>query len=291
MTILLTGASGFVGTRMLATAPDHVSYQTTSLQNKDVGAIDLSGISTVIHLAGIAHRMEPTPDALYHDVNHHLTLEFAEHAKTKGVKHFIFLSTIKVYGDETLQTNTITEATPCQPNDAYGASKLAAEHNLKELEDENFTVSIIRPPLIVGPGAKGNLLSLMKLAKKPIPLPFGDITNERAMVHVDNLIAFMLHLAENPKSGTYLINEEHPPSTTALISHIRTAMGYRRPMLVPIPSILRKLIANKKPELHQRLFGSIRIDASESREVTGFTPPHDLHKGIHEMVQSFLGTK
>jgi UDP-glucose 4-epimerase len=291
MQILVTGSSGFVGSRLLKSSEFKNQVQTVSLQQAAPSQIDFSGIQTIIHLAGIAHRMEPTPDELYFSINHELTLQFATAAKNAGVKHFIFLSTIKVYGDEQLQTQEISESTPCHPNDAYGGSKMKAEQDLRLLEDENFEVSIIRPPLIVGPDAKGNLLALMKLAQKPLPLPFGNIPNERAMIHLDNLIAFIRHLVNQPTSGIFLINENQPLSTTELIAEIRKSMGYNRSWLISIPGFFRSLLARFKPELHHRLFGSIQIKCTQSFERTGFTLPFELTEGIQLMTQEFLKRK
>jgi nucleoside-diphosphate-sugar epimerase len=227
--------------------------------------------------------MEPTPDELYHTINTDLTLKFAKEAKSKGVKHFIFMSTIKVYGED---YDNLTLDTLTSPNDAYGRSKLEAEKALRALEDKNFVVSIVRPPLIIGPGAKGNLNSMMSLAKKNIPLPFGEISNNRAMISTTNLCAFVFKLITNPTSGTFLVSEDIEPSTTTLLALIREAMG-KKPLLFSIPEFLRKVIKKTRPELHIRLFGSLSVDSQTSYKSIGFSNPTQLKESIAEMVLAF----
>lgn len=286
MNTLLTGASGFAGQRYLHLHP-HTATKSIRGGSASIEKIDWTGISSVLHMAGIAHRMEKTPDSLYENVNYKLTTQLANVAKTQGVKHFIFLSTIKVYGDDILSQGIVNEETPCEPNDAYGLSKLKAEQSLLALTNNDFKVSIIRPPLITGPGAKGNLLSLMKLAQSGLPLPFGNIENTRSMVYIDNLIALIQHLLEHPQTGIFLITDPERPSTSELITQIRLDMSMQ-PRLVSIPSITRRMIKTLKPEIHQRLFGSIIIDPSNSFKRLAFYPPQSWQTGIHSMVKDFL---
>ena len=282
--VLVTGSSGFVGKQLVNTFSDQVDWICQSLRGGiEELNIDWQEIDIVVHLAGIAHRMEPTPDQLYYSINTDLTLKFAKEAKSKGVKQFIFISTIKVYGED---YNHLTLETKTSPNDAYGGSKLAAEKELRALEDKDFVISIVRPPLIIGPGAKGNLHSLMRLAKKNVPLPFGAIRNNRAMISTTNLCAFIFKLIKTPTSGTFLVSEDIQPSTTTLLSLIKESMG-KKPLLFSIPDFLRQVIKKTKPELYIRLFGSLTVDNESSYQSLGFSNPSDLKESIEEMVIAF----
>ncbi|MGK0138555.1 MAG: nucleoside-diphosphate-sugar epimerase, partial [Algoriphagus sp.] len=211
ITVLVTGASGFVGQRFCVDSKDRYSIKTVSLQNMSVQDLDLSGINVILHLAGIAHRMVKTDDSLYYDVNCKLTTELAQAAKLAGVSHFLFVSTIKVYGDE---YEFISLDTKCKPNDAYGRSKLMAEEAIKNLESNNFKISIVRPPLIYGKGVKGNMGRLIKLVEKRKYIPLCNIDNKRSMVGVDNFVAFLDRIIATGKSGTFLIQDTHAVSTS-----------------------------------------------------------------------------
>jgi nucleoside-diphosphate-sugar epimerase len=282
--VLVTGSSGFVGQQLISSYDNQIEWVSQSLRGgMEEVSIHWQEIDSVVHLAGIAHRMEPTPDELYYTINTDLTLQFAKEAKSKGVKHFIFMSTIKVYGED---HDHLTLDTLTSPNDAYGKSKLEAEKALLALENKNFVVSIVRPPLIIGPGAKGNLNSLMSLAKKNIPLPFGEISNNRAMISTTNLCAFVFKLITNPTSGTFLVSEDIQPSTSTLLALIREAMG-KKPLLFSIPKFLRKVIKKTRPELYIRLFGSLSVDSQTSYKSVGFSNPSQLKESIEEMVLAF----
>lgn len=288
MQILVTGASGFVGTNLIKNWSDEGQLIPCSLQN-GIGKLSnkLKNIDTIIHLAGIAHRMEKTNDEIYFQVNEELTVDFASLAKTCGVSHFIFLSTVKVYGDKVLE-QTVTEDTQCEPTDAYGQSKLNAENKLKALEDDRFIVSIIRPPLIFGAGVKGNLLRLMKLAGKPIPMPLGGIQNHRAMISIDNLNAMINKLIKIQASGIFLPQEDDEISTSYLISEIRYAMGFNSSRLFTLPALMVKILKFINPEIHQRLYGSLHIDNHKSLKTLNIKNPHSTIDGIKKMVTYFI---
>ncbi len=286
MQILLTGSSGFVGSRLLDISEKKDQIRSVSLQKQSLDQVNFNGIDSIIHCAGIAHRMEPTPDELYFQVNRDLTLEFAKAAKAAGVKHFVFLSTIKVYGLD-YSSSPISLTTPCLPNDAYGQSKYEAEQELLKLEDDSFKVAIIRPPLIYGPGAKGNLLKLMQLASGNKPIPLGGIQNERSTVFVDNLIALIDHIIEQQARGIYLPSDSPTLSTSELMQEILQHINPSKKLLT-IPKIGQKLIGIVKPAFAQRLFKSLVVDSSESYEKIDFTPPYSSKDGIRLMCEHYL---
>jgi len=283
--VLLTGASGFIGGRWLEIDTGTCEIISCSLQQTPIVAIDFAGIDTILHLAGVAHRMEPTPDELYFEVNHALTIALAKAAKQQGVKHFIFMSTIKVYG-EVSPKQVITIDTPCIPDDAYGRSKWKAEQDLLALQAENFRMAIIRTPIVYGPRVKGNLHRIMGLAEKRLPLPFANIQNQRSMVFVDNLIAMVQQIITVQAQGIFLPSDKEPISTTKLVSLIREELGMK-PNLFSLPSLARQLLQRLKPALYIRLFDSLLLDNTSSNERLHFSPPFATEYGIKEMVKSY----
>tara|TARA_R110000796_G_scaffold118864_1_gene232717 strand:- start:75550 stop:76404 length:855 start_codon:yes stop_codon:yes gene_type:complete len=282
MEVLVTGASGFVGQLFCVKNKDRYIIKTVSLQNIKVKDLDLSSVDVILHLAGIAHRMEKTDDSLYYDVNYELTKELATAAKAANVGHFLFVSTIKVYGDE---YELLTPDTECRPNDAYGKSKLLAEEALKGLESEDFKISIVRPPLIYGQGVKGNMKKLIALVEKRKYIPFGSINNLRSMVGVDNFVALLDRVIETRKSGTFLIQDTEPVSTSRLISEISKAKNINV-KLISIPRVMRFTIKKIAPEIYKRLFGSLVVDDSATRNILNFEPPYSFEEGVRLMVKN-----
>ncbi|KYG76243.1 UDP-glucose 4-epimerase [Roseivirga ehrenbergii] len=280
--VLVTGASGFVGQLFCVKNKDRYIIKTVSLQNIKVKDLDLSSVDVILHLAGIAHRMEKTDDSLYYDVNYELTKELATAAKAANVSHFLFVSTIKVYGDE---YELLTPDTECRPNDAYGKSKLLAEEALNGLESEHFKVSIVRPPLIYGQGVKGNMKKLIALVEKRKYIPFGNINNLRSIVGVDNFVALLDRVIETRKSGTFLIQDTEPVSTSRLISEISKAKNINV-KLISIPRVMRFTIKKIAPEIYKRLFGSLVVDDSATRNILNFEPPYSFEEGVRLMVKN-----
>lgn len=283
--VLLTGASGFIGSRLIERITETCEIVPCSLQQTQVATIDFAGIDAIIHLAGIAHRMEPTPDELYFEVNHTLTIALAKAAKQQGVQHFIFMSTIKVYG-EVSPKQIITIDTPCAPTDAYGRSKWKAEQDLLALQAADFRIAIIRTPIVYGPRVKGNLHRIMGLAEKRLPLPFANIHNQRSMIFVDNLIAMAQQIVTLQAQGIFLPSDQHPISTTKLVSLIREELGMNH-NLFSLASLARQLLQRFKPALYARLFDSLLLDSTSSNESLHFSPPFDTEYGIKEMVKSY----
>ena len=204
--ILITGANSYVGTnveRWLMREPDKYQVNTIDMIDGSWREKDFSGYDVVFHVAGIAHvNAKKNLKALYYKVNTDLTIETAKHAKRCGVKQFIFMSSIIVYGEsKSLKPVVITRKTvPC-PNGLYGNSKLQAEIGIKKLEDQDFKVVILRPPMIYGPGSKGNFPKLIALAKRtPI---FPAYHNQRSMLYIDNLCEFVRLVIDNEERGVF----------------------------------------------------------------------------------------
>jgi nucleoside-diphosphate-sugar epimerase len=285
MTILLTGAIGFVGQRFLAYNKATFAIRPVSLVQRAVEDIDFAGITTVVHLAGKAHQMSKIDDQIYFDVNTVLTQKLAQAAKNHGVSHFIFVSTIKVFGEH--QNTVLTEGSPCEPiNDPYGQSKWEAEKILQTLENEHFTISIVRPPLVYGPGVKGNLIKFLQLADNARPLPFAQIHNRRSMVFLDNLIEMLNTLIVQKKSGIFLAADDKPMSTSFLISEIRKNLN-RPTNLFVMPTVFRWVLKKLKPEMYIRLYESLEMNPTDTFKRLDFKPPYSVEKGISEMVKNY----
>jgi nucleoside-diphosphate-sugar epimerase len=288
MNIVLTGATGFVGSHMVEEWQDW-DIQRISLRDTDPMSVDMSGADSVVHCAALAHQTAKIGDSEYFRVNRDLTVRLAQNAKARGVKQFVFLSSTKVYGEGHADW-TINENTPCTPKDSYGQSKYDAENSLKEMSDDNFKVCIIRPPLMYGKNVKGNLNKIMKLCDSRLPLPFRNIANDRAMVYVRNLTAFVKHCVLNTVDGTFLINSNTTVSTALLVKEIKKNLG-RKDSLLPMPTLMCKLLFKVKPNLYKRLFGSFKIDAVNSLKTVNFVLPYTFEQGISEMVESYKSNK
>jgi len=287
MTILMTGANGFVGQYL--TAELSGLHNVRRLSFSTYVSEDLEAVDTVIHLAALVHQMKGAPEAEYFRINTEKTIILAKKAKERGVKHFIFMSTIKVYGEKT-SDKAFDEKSPCYPEDAYGQSKLSAEIQLRDMEDENFTVSIIRAPLIYGEHVKANMLHLMQLVDKIPMLPFGNIFNSRSLLYIGNLTAMIQEILIQKKSGIFLASDQQTVSTTQLIEMLATAMGKKR-IIISFPSFFRKVFSISNPGLYARLFGNLEIDNNQTLQSLHFSPPFSPKEGIHRMVKCYLESK
>ncbi|MDE3249244.1 MAG: NAD-dependent epimerase/dehydratase family protein [Bacteroidota bacterium] len=281
----VTGATGFVGQRFLEYNKERYRLVLLDLRNTAPNQLDLGGLDAIVHLAGKAHQMQPIPEQVYFDVNLGLTRQLADQALAQGVKNFIYISSVKVYGDE--PRGILTEVSDCIPSDPYGASKWQAEQYLQTLQQPGFTVSIVRPPLVYGPGVKGNMIRLLQLADKKWPLPFGASANARSMVYLDNLVALINKIVDEPAAGIFVAGDEKPVETSDLIRMIRQELGNKAP-LFSIPGVLRTLIKKWRPGLYIRLFGSYVIDNSATNRALNFLPPVTTAAGVKAMTQWYL---
>jgi len=253
--ILITGSNGFLGGYFKNKYSNNYNIKTFSFLKNDFGSLHVENIEVIIHLSALVHQMDGASKEEYDRVNVFQTLDLAKKAKASGIKHFIFMSTIAVYG---VETGVINENTNCSPITDYGKSKLKAEIELQKLEDDYFIVSIIRPPIVNGYDAPGNMKSLINLVQKVPVLPFGNIQNRRSMIYVGNLCFFMDAIIEKGLSGIFLVADERAVSTTELIELIAQALG-KRVYLVRVP-FFEGLLKLVKPSFHKRLFGSLEVD-------------------------------
>ena len=162
MNLLLTGKSSFLGNSFKRfSLRDRDNIEIISLRNNDLGRINLNAVDVILHLAAIVHQTTKIPEENYFKVNTDLAYDLAQKAKKEGVRQFIFFSTIRIYGEYTIEGEKWTEETPPKPIDPYGRSKLKAEEKIMKLNDDTFTVTVLRIPMVYGPGVKGNMLKLI----------------------------------------------------------------------------------------------------------------------------------
>ena len=228
--VLITGANSFVGTNIekwLLKNPKDFSVNTVDTMNDIWKTADFSKYDVVYHVAGIAH-VDPKPEMapLYYKVNRDLTIEIAKHAKEKGVQQFIFMSSGIVYhASKSLKGDIKTKDTVPNPNDFYGDSKLQAEKGLRELECDTFKVVILRPPMIYGPGNKGNLPRLAWLALKTPVFPAWH--NKRSMIHVNNLAEFIKQVILREMSGTFCPQNADLADTVEIVRTVAKENGHK----------------------------------------------------------------
>ena len=246
--ILITGAHSYIGTSFadfMAQWPLDYRVDTLDVHGDVWQQADFSAYDAIFHVAGIAHRKETEENAhLYYEVNRDLAAEIAKKAKADGVRQFVFLSSMSVYG---LTEGTITADTVCAPHTHYGNSKLQAENLLAPLQDERFTVSILRPPMVYGDGCKGNYRSLVKLAKVLPVCP--DYHNQRSMISIDTLCAYVKNIIDQPLGGIYFPQEGNYICTCRMMADIAAKNGKKLPLsrlLNPAVSLLKLTHKGKK---------------------------------------------
>ena len=286
-TLMITGASGFVGRNFIEKYKDDYNIIPVSLRDRKVEELDFTGVDTILHLAALVHQMKGAPEEKYFQINTELTKKLAEKSKENGVKHFIFYSTVKVYGyDGDLYNHDfiLTENSPCKPNDRYGKSKYEAEKILKKLEDGNFRVAIIRPPMIYGPGVKGNMLSLIKLVDKLSILPFDYKENKRTIIGIENLLHLTNLIIEKDASGIYLGTEGEPVSIYEIIKTIENGLNKKR-INIKLPNFIFKILCKLKPNIMVRLYGSLAFKQEDEYENIGYKNQDIMESQINKMTK------
>lgn len=222
--ILITGANSYIGTsfeKYIKQWSEEYSVDTVDMIDGTWREKSFFGYDVVFHVAGIAHVKETKDNAkLYYQVNRDMAIDTAKKAKEEGIKHFIFLSSMSVYG---LETGIITLETSPNPKTNYGKSKLMAEEGIEKLTDEKFKLAILRPPMIYGEGCKGNYNSLIKFAKK-LPI-FPNIRNKRSMLHIEGLCEYVKKLIDGQLDGIHFPQDKDYVCTSDMVKDIADRNG------------------------------------------------------------------
>jgi len=306
MHVLITGATGFIGSSLVNTLLSY-DYKITVLVRKNLSYLssrinqqvcnifetdtlsqfDFSDVDCIIHLAARVHVMrEYSFDSLteYRMFNRDVSIDLARVASNKGVGRFIYISSIKVNGELTPLGQPFAADDVVAPEDAYGISKWEAEQGINKIAVEaGMEVVIVRPPLVYGPNVKGNFATMINLVERGFPLPLGAIHNQRSLVALDNLIDLIITCIDHPAAANqvFLAGDGQDLSTTELLRGIAKAAG-KPSKLIPIPSFLLMLAASLfgKKAVAQRLLGSLQVDISKARELLGWEPPISVEEGL-----------
>ena len=308
--VLVTGANGFVGravcaqamlrglavvgvTRQPACLPDGIeNCVLASMDEQADWRPALAGADAVIHLAARVHVMADTaanPLDEFRRINVQGTLNLARQAASAGVRRFVFISSVKVNGEATQPGHPFTADDAPAPLDPYGISKMEAEQGLRKIAAETgMEVVIIRPPLVYGPGVKANFSAMMRWLQRGVPLPLGAIDNQRSLVALDNLVDLIITCISHPAAAnqTFLVSDGEDVSTTGLLRGMGLAMN-RPARLLPVPTGCLKLAAALvgKPDMAQRLCGSLQVDIEKTRQLLGWSPPLTLDQGLKKAAQ------
>lgn len=282
--ILITGINSYLGGRFRQYMEQFPDYATVSISMRDGSwrGEDFTGFDVVYHVAGLAHsdngRISPEKAQKYYEINTDLTKELAKKAKREGVKQFIFMSSAIVYGDSAPigRRRRIDRSTVCTPANCYGDSKLQAELGLRRLEDKNFRVVILRPPMIYGPGCKGNYPVLSLFAQRLPVFPYVD--NERSMLFVDNLMAFVKLMIDNEESGTFFPQNAEYSNTSELVRMIAEAHGKKLILVRGFTWALKFL--GFFTALVDKAFGSLSYDMPMSEYPGGEYRLYSLEESI-----------
>jgi UDP-glucose 4-epimerase len=298
-TVLVTGANGFVGQHLspalesagwiVRRAVRHSSGMENEVVIDSIGPDTdwrdaLAGVDAIVHLAARVHqRHDRGAEQIYRDVNIEGTLRVARSAIEAGVRQFIFVSTVLVHGRSNDGRAPFSEQDVLTPQGLYGSSKAAAEKGLEALARESsLRVTVVRPPLVYGSGAKGNFVSLTKAVKRGLPLPFAAIHNHRAFVSVENLSSFIIHRLANPGTefDVFLVADAEQVSTPEFIRRLAAAAD-TKVRLFPMPeSILSALLAvSGRPEARDSLVGSLQLNLAKAASI-GWRPQLTLDEGL-----------
>jgi len=284
MKILLTGASGFLGSYFINKYSLKYKIETFSFLNDNFKNLDLNDVDTVIHFSALVHQIDGATKKEYEKVNVNQTMMLAKKSKENGIKHFLFMSSIAVYG---IETGIINGKSDCNPITDYGKSKFKAELELQKLEDDNFKIAIIRPPIVNGFEAPGNMKSLINLVKKITILPFGGLENRRSMLHVGNLCHIMDTIIQKEIGGVFLVSDEKPLSSTRLLELIAQNLN-KKIYLIKIP-FFESFIKFIRPSIYKRLYESLEIDNSQTMKIlfgnVKSSLPFSAEDGIRFMIR------
>ena len=258
--VLITGANSYIGKKLekwLKKYPDQFNVESCSVRNDEWKNMNFSSFDVIFHAAGIAHvSTDPSMKDLYYKVNRDLTIEIAKKAKVDGVKQFIFMSSIIVYGN----SNIISMDTIPNPTNFYGKSKLQAEEGIRALLDPNFKVAIVRSPMVYGNGSKGNYQKLSKFSRiTPI---FPDIDNKRSMIYIDNLCEFIRLIIKNEESGIFFPQNEDYVKTSEMVQLIAEAHGKKIKLIKIFNPFIRMF--SSKVNFINKLFGDLVYEKSMS---------------------------
>ena len=313
--IIVTGATGFVGREVVASAVRQgLAVRAASRRAPDAGVAGatfvrapeldarsdwrrtLEGAAVVVHTAARVHVMKDRavePLAEYRRANVAGTAAIATQAAAVGVRRFVFISSIKVNGERTVAGRPFHASDHVAPTDPYGISKREAECALFAIQAKTgMEVVVIRPVLVYGPGVKANFATMMRWVRRGVPLPFGAVHNARSLVALPNLVDLVLTCVRHPAAAgeTFLVSDGDDLSTTQLLRRLAGALDVRS-RLVPVPAVALRLAARLAgaEDLACRLLDSLQVDIEPTRKVLSWTPPMSVEDALRTTASAYLG--
>jgi nucleoside-diphosphate-sugar epimerase len=318
--VLVTGPYGFIGRHLCVSLVQHGYTVRKALRHEpdyghsrksggqeisvvgEIGAATdwaraVSGVDCIVHLAArvhVMHERHSDPLAAYRATNTFGTANLARSAAAAGVRRMVFVSTIKVNG-ETTDKKPFRETDAPHPIDAYAISKQEAEQAILQIGRETgLEIVIVRPPLVYGPGVKGNFLRLLQLVNRGFPMPFAACQNKRSLLYLDNIVDLLIHVLSQPEAPgqTFLVSDGEDVSTPELVSMLAKALN-KTPRLISIPPAWLEVAAKSigKPGLYDRLCGSLQLDIDHTRKTLKWTPPISVNDGIHRTALWYLSQR
>ena len=298
MKILVTGATGFIGSHLVPFLKDR--HEVSTLNAREVSATNhewqsqIDNCEVIVHLAGRAHvSTNASDEQIYKTVNTELTETLAKQV-AKAKKHMIFVSTSVVYGEQSQSGKAFVVGDQLHAISPYASSKIAAEDALQKISLQGqLSYTIIRPPLVYGPDVKANFLSMLNWVKSGLPLPLGSARNLRSLVSVRNLADLIENCATNTaaKNQIFNVSDDHDVSTTELLKTIATAMDKpARLIKVPLPVLKLGSQIIGKPRAYDGLCGSFQLDISQTKQKLGWHVPFSLQNEIAKTVAAFLSS-
>lgn len=313
--ILVTGAGGFVGTAVVSElAMRGIPHRAVTRRPREgylsIGNIDpatdwsgaLNGVDSIVHLASRAHVLNEravnaklvngtSPQAPFQSTDVDATLNLARQAAAAGVRRFVFISSIKVNGEATRPGRPFTAEDAPNPQNPYARSKFDAERRLFALAAETgLEVTVIRPPLVYGPGVKANFATMMDWVNRGIPLPLGAVNNKRSFVFVENLADLIILSAIHPGAAgqVFLVSDDEDISTTELLQRMAQALGRASwNMPVPAPVLTLAAAAIGRRAFTSRLTDSLQVDIGKTRELLGWAPRKCVAEGLRQTAHAF----
>lgn len=257
-TLMITGASGFIGSNFIEKYKEEYNIIPVDLIKERPEDLNYEGVDCILHLAALVHQMKGAPREKYFEVNTELTKRVAESAKKSGVQHFVFYSTVAVYGTHGyFDHNKVLEINSSpNPKTPYAQSKLKAEEILLKMQDNNFKVAILRPPMVYGDNCPGNMKKLEKLVEIFPVLPFGNDENKRTIVHVDKLLEITNNIIKNNREGIIIPKDEKDVSIKEIVSIL---IKRKRVKLIRLKRCIIIILHKIKPEIIESLYGSLNF--------------------------------
>ncbi|WP_426415798.1 NAD-dependent epimerase/dehydratase family protein [Aestuariirhabdus sp. LZHN29] len=315
--LLLTGGTGFIGSALLHRLLGEGEWEVmaavrrssdkplpsgcTPLLISDMGdanawdGCNMQAVQCVVHCAAKVHDSGPLTrevEAEYRRVNAEGTMALARKALAAGVRRFVYISTVKVYGAASREGEPFCAEDEARPEDSYAASKLAGERALRSVAaGTQMEVVIVRPVLVYGPGVKANFASMLRWVYRGVPLPLGAISNRRSLVAIDNLVDLIVTCLVHPGAANeiFLVSDNDDLSTPELIRRTAMALG-RGANLLPVPPLLLTLGARLagKPQIAMRLMESLQVDIAKTQNRLGWQPPVTMEHALRRTAAAFL---